>query len=71
MARSGATDDYPNGKLSDDDEGGLMLLISEFMGTVRIDFGKEVAWFALPPEQAKEFADLIIQRAEEIGTTQN
>ena len=67
----GATNEYPEGKLSGDDEGELVLAVSEFRGTVRIDFGKEVGWFALPPEAAKEFAELIIKRAEEIEASKN
>jgi hypothetical protein len=59
----GPTKDFPLGKLNETDEGGLQLAISEEKGTVRVDFGSPVAWFALPPDQALAFASLIVKRA--------
>jgi hypothetical protein len=64
----GPTGDYPHGKLSTDDEGGLNVAISHFMapdGTrmVRFDYGKPISWLALPREQAVEFAVTILKHA--------
>lgn len=61
--RPGPTFDFPRGKLNKDDEGGLKLAISSEGGCVRLDFGKPVAWFALPPDAALELASLIVARA--------
>jgi hypothetical protein len=60
----GPTGDFPRGKLDEYDEGGLALGISQYKGTVRFDFGKQIRWFSLPPDQAMKFAELILQHAE-------
>jgi hypothetical protein len=60
----GATGDFPKGKLNEDDEGGLRIRIGVEEDNVRVDFGTSVAWFALPPKQAVEFAQAIIKHAE-------
>jgi len=60
---------YPEGKLNDYDEGELALKIGIEKRTVAIDFGKPTQWIALPPDQAVEFALLIIKHAKEIGLT--
>jgi hypothetical protein len=64
--RPGPTDDFPEGKLNEEDEGGLMMAISIESGNVRIDFGKPIAWFAIPPDQALALASVIVGRAMEI-----
>jgi hypothetical protein len=56
---AGPTDDYPDGKLNEHDEGGLMMAISVENGNVRLDFGKPVAWLALDPNRALAFAAAI------------
>ena len=72
MARSadriGPTGDYPHGKLSPDDEGGLNVALSHFTAPdgsrmVRLDFAKPIRWLALPRSEAVEFASLIIHHA--------
>jgi hypothetical protein len=60
----GPTGDFPRGRLDEYDEGGLALAISKYNGTVRFDFGKKVAWFALPPDQAITLAELILKTAQ-------
>jgi hypothetical protein len=62
----GATGEFPDGKLNDDDEGELRLMISKEGDNVRIDFGKPISWLALPKEDALTFANLLIKRAEEL-----
>jgi hypothetical protein len=59
----GPTGDYPRGKLDETDEGGIAIAISQYRETVRVDFGKPTAWFALPPDQALAFASLIVKHA--------
>jgi hypothetical protein len=58
---------YPEGKLNKHDEGELALKIGTEQGSVVIDFGKPTQWIGLPPDQAVEFALIIIERAKEIG----
>lgn len=60
---------YPEGKLNEYDEGELPLKIGTEKENVCIDFGKPTHWIALPPDQAVEFAMLIIKHAKDIGLT--
>lgn len=61
----GATGRHPQGVLSDDDEGELRMGVARdpLDGLVHIKFGKPVAWMALPPESAVEFAKTILKHA--------
>lgn len=56
---TGATGDFPQGRLSDDDQGGLRVAIAADTrnGIVRVDFGKPVAWFGLDKATALALAD--------------
>lgn len=65
----GGTGTFPEGKLNASDEGELRMAISSSDGLVRIDFGKPVAWFAVPANQAKELAALLMRHANG-GTSQ-
>jgi hypothetical protein len=68
-AKLGATGEFPDGKVNEDDEGGLMCAVGDVGDTVRIDFGpKPVAWLALDPDAAIAFATAIIDRAMAIKT---
>jgi hypothetical protein len=62
--RPGPTHDFPHGKLSPDDQGGINVELSAFTAPdgrrmVRINFGKPVDWLALPRDRALEFAAFI------------
>lgn len=60
----GATGQYPKGKLNPYDEGELSMGVAhDSVGNVHFNFGKEIAWFALPQEQAINFAKLILKHA--------
>lgn len=61
----GATGTFPQGKLSDDDQGGLKMAIAydRLDGIVRVEFGKPVAWLGLPPPQARQLAELLLRHA--------
>lgn len=66
--KPGPTGDYPHGKLSEDDEGGINVALSRHVapdGTlmVRLDFGKPVAWLSLPRDQAIQFAMVMLKHA--------
>ena len=55
---------YPEGKLRPDDEGELNVKIGCFQGKVVIDFGGvPVTWLAMQPQQAREFANNILDKA--------
>jgi len=66
MNKIGELGSYSEGKLNPTDEGDLQVAIHDERGNVRIDFGKKVAWVAMPPETAIAFARLIIKRAESL-----
>ncbi len=61
----GATGDFPQGQLNDDDQGGIRMAVAydKLYGIVRVEFGKPVAWLGLPPPQAVELAKLLLRHA--------
>ncbi len=61
----GSTGKFPAGKLDPTDEGELTMAIAydKPNGVVRLDFGKPVAWLALYPRQAIEFAERVLWHA--------
>jgi hypothetical protein len=65
--RLGATGREPYGKLTDDDEGEIRLAVAADRDTetVIIDFGKDVSWVGMRPEQAEAFGQLLIEKAKE------
>lgn len=64
----GATGQFPFGKSDPADEGELRLaLATDFaQGVIRVDFGKPVAWVAIPPTAATAFALELLKRAQAI-----
>jgi hypothetical protein len=66
LTEIGATGDWPQGKLNEDDEGGLAVEISTVGANVRVDFGKPVAWLAMDPDGALALASGIIEHAMRI-----
>jgi hypothetical protein len=65
--RPGATGKYPEGKLDKSDEGELTIGIDvDIHGNVRLEFGKPVAWLAMPPDAAISFGKLIINTAAKV-----
>lgn len=61
----GATGNFPEPKITDDDEGEIRIGITEKDGVVVIDFGKLVSWIGFTKEQAKEIGETLIRRANE------
>lgn len=61
QSRFGATDRYPLGHVSPDDEGELRFGIAVQSGRVLIDFGKPVHSLGLDADQAEGLA-LVLQR---------
>ena len=63
----GATGEFPEGKLGEGDEGELQFAVGVHEGNIVIDFGTPVAWVAMPPELARQVAELLLQHAKEAG----
>lgn len=61
--KPGPTGDYPDGKLGPDDEGELMMGITNDGRLVHVDFGKPVKWFAVPPDHALALAAMLVKHA--------
>lgn len=61
----GETGDFPEGKLTDHDEGGIVFALGVVEGKIILHFGKSVAWVGMNPAQAKELAGLLEHRAEQ------
>lgn len=66
----GALGDFPEGQLTKDDEGAIQFAIGSKGDKVVVDFGKQVHWLAMTPEQAADFASAILKRAREVGRRQ-
>ena len=60
---------WPSGRLSGDDDGQIAFSIGadESQKNVIIDFGKDVRWVAMPPEQAVLVAQMLIKHARAIS----
>jgi len=65
LAAIGPTGRFPYGPLSADDEGEIAFMLSSDRETetVRLDFGKELAWVAMRPERAEELAAALLEHA--------
>lgn len=62
----GATGNYPQGMLTNTDEGELKMGIAHTSEKVIINFGTPVEWIGFDPEQAREIARLLIEHANAI-----
>jgi hypothetical protein len=58
---------YPNGKLNENDEGELQMMITQENGCVVMHFNKPTAWISMPPEQAIEMAQVLIDHARALN----
>jgi hypothetical protein len=63
----GALGDFPEGELTKTDEGAIQFAIGEKDGKVVIDFGTAVHWVGMTPQQAADFASLLLKRARAVG----
>jgi hypothetical protein len=63
-AMKGIFGEYPDGRLSPDDEGGIAMAVSHVAGRVKLTFPKPVAWLGLRPEEAIGLAQLLIDHAK-------
>ena len=62
----GPTGQFPEGKLTDSDEGEIRIGITHMNGKVVIDFGKPTAWIGFTAEQADGIAELLKKHADKI-----
>lgn len=64
----GATGEFPEGKIREDDEGEIRLAIAADPGSgnVIIDFGTAVTWLGLPPTQAIQFGQSLIEKGRSL-----
>lgn len=63
----GATGNFPNGKLTKNDEGEIRIAIGTKDNCVVMDFGNPTAWIGFQPDQAREIGRLLIQKANGIS----
>lgn len=63
----GAIGSFPEGKLKPDDEGAIQFAVGEADGKVVIDFGTQVHWLAMTPQQAADFASAVLKHARFVG----
>jgi hypothetical protein len=61
----GALGDFPEGKLTKDDEGAIQFALFVRGGKVIIDFGTQVHWLGMTAQQAADLGSLLIKRARE------
>ncbi len=59
------SEEFPDGKLNEEDEGAISTAIGIEDGKVMILWPKPVTWIAFPPDLADQFADAIKERAQE------
>lgn len=63
VPKLGATGAFPDGKLGEHDEGALQFGVASSGDLVHVNFGKPVSWFALPKNDAKALAALLMKHA--------
>ena len=62
--KAGATGKFPEGKLTEKDQGEIKLLVGVHKGKVVIDFGeKPISWFAMNKRQALDLGKLLNEKA--------
>jgi len=69
MKKKEGDDQYPDGKMSDKDEGTATMAIGILNGKVEINFLKPLAWIALPPDEAANIGLALIEAARQAGIT--
>lgn len=61
--------EYPEGRMGADDDGSVAFAVAAdpVKGVVIINFNKPVAWLGMPPEQAMQLAQLLMNHAKKIA----
>lgn len=64
-SKIGPTNEYPEGKLTNEDEGELAFAVFGDKGKVIIDFSTPVRWIGFTPEQLMKLIKLLFKHAKE------
>lgn len=59
----GALGDHPRGKLNADDEGAIQFKVGKESGKVVLDFGTQVQWVGMSPQEAASLASSLMKWA--------
>jgi hypothetical protein len=62
----GPTGQFPEGKLTSNDEGQIAFGVAIYHGKVIVNFGTPIASLGLSPQEARQLALVLRQRANEI-----
>jgi len=65
LGKLGATGKFPEGKLTDRDEGEIRIAIGQRDGKIVIDFGQPTAWIGFTADQADDLANVLHKHATE------
>lgn len=63
------TGEFPDGRLSKDDQGAVAVAIGHQDGRVTLQFPKNLNWIGFTPEQAIDIAQSLIEHARKCGCT--
>ncbi len=63
--------EYPRGKVDDEDQGATEIGVGEWENCVRIQFKVPMLWVALEPDLAEAFAQTILGYAKSIRAKSN
>ena len=63
----GALGEFPDGKLTPQDEGAIQFAIGSEGDKVVLDFGKQVHWVGMTPQQAAELASSLLKAARKVA----
>ncbi len=58
--KAGPTGEYPNGKLDEDDAGGLGIRLDQWGDKLRVDFGTELSWLGMNRAEALELGEALV-----------
>lgn len=60
---------YSQGRIASTDDGDLAMAVAadKAHGVVILDFGKQVSWIGLPPDEVVKLCKLLMKRAAEVA----
>ena len=62
----GVTGKFPDGDMGFGDEGEIQFGVANNGSEVILSFGKPVAWLGMPPQLARQFAELLTKHADSV-----
>ena len=65
-AQLGATGEYPEGRLNENDEGEIRFAITSGGGKLVMNFGKPVAWIGMGRSQAVQLIKVLQEHADKL-----